>query len=126
MPAKNERLGVHVERGDRGVYLCLRVAGKLTREDYRQLEPMVEQALSGVDEPSILALIDARAFEGWDLQAFWEDLKLGLAHGREFKKVAVVGQGKWQAVLSRVAGLFVAGQTAFFTEREPALDWLGV
>ncbi|MGJ3243923.1 MAG: STAS/SEC14 domain-containing protein [Opitutales bacterium] len=126
MSDSENRLNVQIDHGERGICLRITAVGKLTHEDYELLSPLIEDALSGVDEPSIYALIDARRFEGWELKALWDDLKLGAAHGREFKRVAVLGHQRWQVLLSKVAKVFVAGETRFFTDESEAWAWLGV
>ncbi|QQX79345.1 STAS/SEC14 domain-containing protein [Shewanella sp. KX20019] len=93
MSDKRHGISVGIERFDNQFYLNLIAKGKLTHEDYQYMVPMLESALAGVEHPEINVLADLTELDGWELRAAWDDLKLGLAHGRAFKKIAIVGEG---------------------------------
>ena len=84
-------MSIGMERVGSTYFMTLRVAGKLTHEDYQIITPTIESALSGVDVPEIHALIDGRELEGWELRASWDDFRLGVKHGKEFSKIAILG-----------------------------------
>lgn len=121
---KYHGISIGIERLDDELFLYFKAVGRLTHEDYEQLTPLIESALEQVEKPRIKALFDARDFEGWDLRAAWDDLKFSLKHGREFSKVAVVGDEKWQEMLTRIAGWFFACEVDYFSEYGDALAWL--
>ena len=85
-------LSIGIERVDNDFFLSLKVSGKLTHKDYEKITPMIDAALEGIEEPKIKAYIDGSEFEGWELRAAWDDLKLGLKHGGEFEKIAIFGK----------------------------------
>ena len=85
---------------------------------------MLENALEGIKDPDIIALIDGSQFEGWELRAAWDDFKLSLRHGKEFKKVAIVSNKKWLQVGSKIGSWLISGNVKQFEELEAALDWL--
>ena len=47
-----------------------------------------------VPRAKIRAYVDITELEGWELQAAWDDFKLGLKHNKEFCRVAVLGNKK--------------------------------
>lgn len=113
-----------IERSNSQFYLMIKAVGKLTHEDYALMTPMLESALATVAAPKIDALIDITEFEGWDLHAAWDDLRLGLKHGGEFEKLAIVGNGRWPAAAAKVSSWFISGQAKSFSNVSDALAWL--
>jgi hypothetical protein len=77
-----------------------------------------------VAHPRVKALIDGTEFEGWELRAAWDDLKLGLKHGNEFEKVAIYGNKNWPKITAKIGSWFIAGEVKYFQSAEEAIDWL--
>ena len=117
-------LSVGIERVENEFFFTMKIAGKLTHNDYEVMVPMLESALEGIKDPSIKALIDITELEGWELRAAWDDLKFGLKHGGEFSKIAVIGNKKWEEVMAKVASWFISGEVQYFEESGPAHEWL--
>jgi hypothetical protein len=69
-------------------------------------------------------MIDATELEGWELRAAWDDLKLGLKHGRAFKRIAVLGNRDWQKYVSKIGSWFTSGEIKYFEDKADALRWL--
>jgi len=93
-------LSIGIERVNNEFFLSLKAVGKLTHEDYEKINPMLESALEGVKDPQVKVFIDGSEFEGWELRAAWDDLKMGLKHGNNFDKIAIFGNKKWQELCS--------------------------
>ena len=85
---------------------------------------MLESAINNVAQPEINVLFDGSEFQGWELRAAWDDLKLGLKHGREFKKVAIYGNDKWLEITAKVGRWFISGKVKYFNNLDDALGWL--
>jgi len=117
-------LSIGIERIGEDIFLALKAQGKLTHEDYQTITPMLESALAEVTSPSVNALIDGTELEGWEARAAWDDLKLGLKHGSEFKKIAIVGNKTWQERLSKIGSWFISGEIKYFESEADAIDWL--
>ncbi|MBB5211237.1 STAS/SEC14 domain-containing protein [Microbulbifer hydrolyticus] len=116
---------VSIERtGDERVLLSLYARGKLEHEDYETLVPMLESAIAGMDHPKVDVLFDMRDLTGWEIRAAWDDLKLGLKHGRQFNRVAMVGDKQWQEVAAKVGSWFIGGEAKIFDDRAQAVAWL--
>lgn len=124
MTINRHGLAVGIERANHSIYMTLKVTGKLSHEDYELMVPMLESAINGIQSPEIKALIDATELEGWEIRAAWDDLKLGVKHGREFKKIALVGNKDWQKYASKVGSWFISGEVKYFEDTSSALDWL--
>ncbi len=70
-------------------------SGQVTAEDYESVVvPAVEAALHKFDSIRFLYHLGS-AFTGFAAGAMWDDMKLGLGHLRNWKRVAVVTDHKW-------------------------------
>ena len=124
MSIEKHGLSIGIERVKQRFYLTLRAIGKLTHEDYQIVTPLIDSALSKVDQPKVDALVDITQLQGWELEAAWDDFKFGLKHGREFEKIAIIGNKPWQEWATKVAGWFISGETNYFENKDEAIIWL--
>jgi len=115
---------VGIERINSQFFLSIKVSGKLTHEDFRKINPLVDSALDGVTDPKVNVLLDGAEMEGWELRAAWDDFRFGLKHNNEFKRIAIFGHKKWQSVLTRMGSWFVSGEVKYFEDIELAIKWL--
>ncbi|MFT6310631.1 MAG: hypothetical protein ACJAQS_000996 [Porticoccus sp.] len=124
MSTQRHGLSIGIERINSDFFLTFKATGKLTHKDYETITPMINSALAGVKQAKIKALVDCIELEGWELRAAWDDLKLGLKHGNQFMKIAIIGNKRWQEVAAKIGTWLVAGEMEFFDNEETALDWL--
>jgi hypothetical protein len=124
MTTKRHGLSIGIERIGNEFFLTLKASGKLTHEDYNIITPMINSALEGVKEAKIDALIDGTELEGWELRAAWDDFRLGLKHGREFRRIAIFGNKKWQELAAKIGSWFISGEVKYFDAEDEALEWL--
>lgn len=117
-------LSIGIERVGSELFLTLKAIGKLQHDDYEVIVPMIESALKGVREPNIKVFIDGTELDGWAVRAAWDDFKLGLKHRREFRKVAILGNRRWQALGAKVGSWFVSGDVRYFESESDAFHWL--
>ena len=117
-------LSIGIERINSRFYLTLKVIGKLTHEDYGTITPMIESALEGVKAPKIRVFLDASELEGWEMRAAWDDFKLGMKHGREFEKIAILGNKRWQELAAKIGSWFISGESKYFEDAKEAFNWL--
>ncbi|MGR5236061.1 STAS/SEC14 domain-containing protein [Vibrio alfacsensis] len=115
---------IGLERIDNDVFVSIKAIGKLTHADYERLVPMLDSVLERITEPKVKVLFDATDFQGWELRAAWDDLKLGISHGSAFDKVALVGSHKWQDAAAKVSNWFLSGEVRSFHDQDEALHWL--
>jgi len=121
---KRHGISIGLERTDDVIFLSIKAVGKLTHKDYEVLMPMLDNAVKAVEHPKIQAFVDITELDGWELRAAWDDFKLGLKHGREFSRIALVGDQPWEKVASKVASWFISGETRYFEDGDEAMAWL--
>ncbi len=124
MEIQRHGLSVGIDRVEDKFFITFRVVGMLTHEDYAHIIPMIDAALNAVDDPVANVLLDATELEGWELRAAWDDLKLGLKHGSDFHKIAIVGHKRWQQWAAKIAKWFISGDAQYFDNFADALRWL--
>lgn len=117
-------LSIGIDRVETDFFLTLRIVGKLTHDNYEKITPLIDSALEGVKSPKVNVFVDALELEGWELRAAWDDLKLGLKHNKDFNKIAILGQKKWQKYLTKIASWFISGEVKYFEEVNAAFFWL--
>ncbi|MFP8843235.1 Protein of uncharacterised function (DUF3478) [Shewanella baltica] len=118
-------ISIGIERyGDDDFFVAFKAIGTLTHHDYEMMAPVLESALTGVKDPDIFALVDVTELDGLELQAAWDDLKLGVKHIRHFEKIAIVGKTTLQEVLAKLANWFTPAEVRFFVDNGDAVAWL--
>ena len=125
MSIRRHGLSIGIERTDSKFFMTMKAIGKLTHEDYATITPMIDSALSGVDDATVHMLIDGTEMEGWEARAAWDDFKLGVKHGKEFKKIAIYGNKNWQEIAAKIGSWFVSGEVKYFDSCDDALHWIG-
>ncbi|MCW8884376.1 MAG: STAS/SEC14 domain-containing protein [Motiliproteus sp.] len=124
MTTDRHGISIGIERTNSHFFLTMKVVGKLTHEDYQKISPMLDSALSGVDSPEINAFVDCTELEGWELKAAWDDFRMGMKHGREFRKIAVLGHKPWQHYMAKISSWFISGKAEYFEDAHEAFAWL--
>lgn len=117
-------LNIGISRIENDFFLTLKIVGMLTHEDYNKITPMIDNALKGFSDAKIKTFIDLTQFEGWELRAAWDDFKLGLRHGSEFEKIAILGNKKWEELMVKVGNWFISGEIKYFADENEAISWL--
>jgi hypothetical protein len=115
---------IGIERHNQIFFLSMKAVGKLTHEDYEQINPMLDGAIEGVKNPLVYAFLDITELEGWEPRAAWDDFKLGMKHRKEFKKVALYGSKPWQGKVAQFTAWFMSIEIEFFEDKTEALAWL--
>src|SRR6478672_1555723 len=85
---------------------------ELTNEDYNILIPALERLAEG--SKSIRWYFEMQDFKGWELQAFWKDVKFDLKHRNDFEKVAMIGEKRWEQWLAEVLKPFTKATVKYF------------
>ncbi len=104
--------------------ITLKATGKLTHQDYLVLVPMLTQAIRTIPDAKVNMLLDATEFEGWELEAAWDDFKFGVEYKDVFLKIAIVGTKTWQEYLAKMGDWFMDGEVKFFYDLNKAKDWI--
>ena len=99
--------------------------GTLTAEDYAQkILPDLRMRLGLY--PKVSRYFHMDGFTGWTPGALWDDITFGLAHARDFRKIALVGDAKWGTALVPLLGPFTSATVKFFPKAEKEEAWLWV
>jgi len=126
MRSDRHGISIGIERVENDFFVSLKAIGTLTHADYELITPMLDSALAKVESPHIDMLIDGTEMQGWEPRAAWDDFKLGLKHGSEFRKIAIYGHKNWQKITAKVGSWFISGEVRYFENYAAALDWLKI
>jgi len=91
-----------------------RAGGRLTDADYKEtLIPTLEAAFERYGKLNVVFVMDD-TFEGWDLEAAWDDASFGLKHRADFNKLALVGAPRWVEWCVKLGGFLMKGEIKIF------------
>ena len=103
-----------------------RASETLTRQDYNDiLIPRLEKVMEG--EGKVRFLLDlGQDFQGWTLDALWEDTIFGWGSRNNFEKVALVGASLWMELGAKAGALLMVGEVRTFDRGhlEEAWNWI--
>ena len=106
-----------------GNVLGVRVSGKLTLEDYKEiLIPALNRILKQHHTVRFLTIVD-ETFRGRDLAATVENFKLGLKIRKQVEKSAIVTDSKLIRVLAYIGSYFARGPVKTFPQSKLQAAW---
>jgi len=117
---------IETEGAQPGGVIEFRLTGRITGRDYDEvLIPALETAIEKHSKLRLLFLFDTD-FEHFDLEAAWDDAKIGLRHWNVFERVAVVSDVGCVRQSIRAAGFMVSCPVQLFDvdQAEAARRWL--
>ncbi|HQS65755.1 MAG TPA: STAS/SEC14 domain-containing protein [Sulfuricurvum sp.] len=117
-------LDITIDQDGNEFTIRMKIVGTLKHSDYDLLNPMMENALAGINEPKVKILVDLLDFTGYELQAVWDDFKFGIKYNKIFTKIAVVGNKSWEETGITIANWFVHAQMKYFGLEKDAVEWL--
>ena len=106
--------------------LGFRISGDVTGSDYDSvLTPAIDKAIEKFDRIKLLAQVGPD-FEGYSLDAMWDDTKLGLRHWNGFERVAVVTDVGWIKTAVKAMAFMMPCPVQLFAigELDDAKRWL--
>jgi len=92
------------------------IHGKIEEHDFDKIAPIADELIA---EEGMLngILLNATEFTGWEnLHALLNHLKFVKHHHRFIKKVALVGNKRWQEEAPNLVSIFVKAEIQFFPE----------
>jgi len=115
---------VTLTANDDGNVLTVKVSGKLSKEDYGEFVPRVEERIA--QHGKIRVLFEMEDFHGWEAGALWADIKFDLKHFKDIERLAFVGDKKWEAGMAAFCKPFTTAKIRYFepSQREDARQWL--
>jgi hypothetical protein len=107
-----------------GPIVGYKVVGKVTAEDYQQLNPEVQALVDQHDD--VYLLLDLQEFAGEEVKAWLPDMKFGHRFHDKIKKMAIVGDKRWEKWLTALADPFYAKDAKLFhsDKIDEAWSWL--
>lgn len=102
----------------------VRISGKLTAEDYEKFVPEVEKQIAEFGK--LRLLVELHDFHGWTLAAVWDDMNFDMKHWNDIKRLAIVGESKWEAGMAVFCKPFTGAKVKYFdhSKLEQAKKWL--
>jgi len=102
----------------------VRVSGKIERAAYRDMLRRLEERIAE-HKPARL-LFDLKDFAGWGPGVAWDALKFDISHSRDVSRVAIVGDRRWEEVLTSLLRPLIAADMRYFdlSEEEDARRWI--
>lgn len=110
------------ETSDRLV--CLEFTGKVTSSDY---DPVLDDLTRRLDDRETLDLyVEINDISGWEPSALLKDAKFDIKHANHFRRIAMVGDSKWEEMMTKAIKPFTKAEVRFFPEHQSdqALAWV--
>jgi len=98
--------------------------GKLQQQDIEKVHPIIHAILDkGL---KIRWYLEMNNFEGWNIKGLWKDFKMDVAHERDYERIAVVGEKKWQEWAREFMKPFTNANIKYFeiSQKEDAKKWI--
>lgn len=105
--------------------LGLEAIDDVEREDYENvILPAVEQSIAEHGKLRLVYVLGP-AFDDYEGEAVWEDLKLGARHPGSFERMAIVTNARWAGPAVKILSILWPGQARAFplAELESAKRW---
>lgn len=101
--------------------------GKITHDDYEKvLAPMLETAIDANKDKKINFLYVIEGFDGMEMEAMWDDTKLGIRHWRDFERIALVTDVDWIKHATQMFAWMIPAEIKIFPQAdiEKARSWV--
>ncbi len=100
------------------------VSGELKKGDIKKMHPLIHEIIE--KDEKIRWYFEMVNFEGWDMEGFYEDLKMDASHANDYEKIAMVGDKKWENQLSKAMKPFTTAEVKFFVldQKDMAWEWI--
>lgn len=107
-----------------GNIIATKATEKLTEADYNKLLPILKNMLK--QHRKFRWYFEMENFDGWELKAFWEDVKFDTEHASDFEKVAMVGENHWQEWMTDLMKPLTSAKVRYFdlSQKEEAVQWI--
>ena len=107
---------LNVEPG--GKILAIRVSGKLVDADYEHFVPEFERVVR--QRGKVRVLFEMADFHGLDLSALRDDINFDIEHFFDIDRLAMVGDKKWEKVMSVFCKPFTTATIRYFDHADTA------
>ena len=117
-------MALEISQDPKSGLMSIRVTGKLAKDDYDRFLPEVEKMIA--EHGKISILFEMHDFHGWSASALWEDFKFDLKHFSDIRRLALVGESKWEKGMAAFCRPFTTAKIRYFNhgELEEARAWV--
>ncbi len=104
--------------------IAIKGKDNLTDSDIEKLHPLIDNILNKGQK--VRWYFEMEDFSGWNIKAFWKDLKMDLSHADDYEKIAMVGEKKWQNYIAQFMKPFLNAEIEYFdlNNKEQAKEWI--
>lgn len=104
--------------------IATKASDKLRKEDIEKIHPLIHAILD--KGMKVRWYFEMEDFTGWDFPGLWKDLKMDMAHAKDYEKIAMVGTKKWQDWISQFMKPFTNAEINYFDleNKEKAKLWI--
>ena len=104
--------------------VAVKAIGKLGNDDLKTLTDLLEKAIA--ENGPLSLLIELENFHGWDPEAAWAEFMFLTKREDDFKRIAIIGEKRWEQWMTALGNAFTASEMRFFKRDEllVAWDWL--
>jgi hypothetical protein len=96
--------------------LFTKVEGKITESDFEKLKPAFEKLLGKFGK--VRWYYEMQNFIGWEVRTFFNDSAWSLSHRNDIEKIAMLGEKKWQEMMTELMKPFTSAVIKYFPESE--------
>jgi hypothetical protein len=104
----------------------VRAVGEVDDDDYEDvLSPAIHDRLARHDKIRLLYVLGSE-FTGYDMDAAWEDVKLGVGTFGDYERMAIVTDATWVRRTVKAMGWLIPGDVRVFPydELDAARTWI--
>ncbi len=107
-----------------GNLISAKVSGKLTSEDYKKLNPLIEEKIK--EYGTINMLFEFENFDNIKFGSIWQELKFDSDHSDNVNKIAIIGDRDMEKNLEKIKDTFISADTKYFAreDRDEAMMWV--
>jgi hypothetical protein len=105
-------MAIKIEEQNDGKFVEVQISGKIKKADYKQFVPEIDRLVR--EHGKIRMLLEMSDLRGWDLGAFWEDIKFDVKHFSDIERISLVGEKKWHRRISRFFRPFTRAKIRYF------------
>jgi DNA-binding protein HU-beta len=105
-------------------YTKIITQGKIKHTDY--VDTLVPELESISASGSIKIMVDMTKFDGIELKAMLDDLKIGIKYRKLFNKIAIVSNKRWIKISIHIFKFIITGQIVVVENEDAAIKWLDV
>ncbi|MGN6801685.1 MAG: STAS/SEC14 domain-containing protein [Ginsengibacter sp.] len=104
--------------------LFTKVENKITEADFEKLKVAFEKMFGKFGK--VRWYYEMENFVGWEIKTFFEDSAWSLSHRNDIEKIAMLGEKKWQEIMTELMKPFTSAEIRYFphVQKSEAEKWI--